>query len=188
MFVLREPSPEQIGDFLASQRNSNFSYPHTGATRTGIPRGFVIDHNRMELGRGQDAFERAKRALCAWKMFALSWLNLSPKDARIIPGTTVAVVSRQFGFWALNGCRIVYTIDEPDRFGFAYGTLSAHAEIGEERFTVELQPSNESVWYDILAFSKPRPSVRLAYPFARMLQKRFARDSMAAMRQAVATS
>ena len=43
------------------------------------------------------------------------------------------------------------------------------------------------MWYDILAFSRPRQLLaRLGYPFARRLQKHFARDSAAAMRRAVA--
>lgn len=73
------------------------------------------------------------------------------------------------------------------RFGFAYGTLSEHAESGEERFTVEWHEQDDAVWYDILAFSRPQQLLaRLGYPFARRLQKRFARDSAAAMLRAVA--
>jgi uncharacterized protein (UPF0548 family) len=72
------------------------------------------------------------------------------------------------------------------RFGFAYGTLPGHAESGEERFTVEWHEADGAVWYDILAFSRPRRLLaRLGYPLARRLQKRFARDSAAAMRRAV---
>ena len=66
--------------------------------------------------------------------------------------------ARHFGFWSLNACRIVYTIDEEGpvvRFGFAYGTLPDHAEQGEERFSVEWHHEDGTVWYDILAFSRP---------------------------------
>jgi uncharacterized protein (UPF0548 family) len=39
-----------------------------------------------------------------------------------------------------------------------------------------------SVWYDLLAFSTPRYwLVRLGYPLTRRLQRRFVRDSLAAM-------
>jgi uncharacterized protein (UPF0548 family) len=49
-----------------------------------------------------------------------------------------------------------------------------------------MDPSNERVWYDILAFSRPRhPLVRASFPVARMLQKRFARDSMSVMKSLV---
>jgi uncharacterized protein (UPF0548 family) len=83
----------------------------------------------------------------------------------------------------------VYVVDEQgpvQRFGFAYGTLPDHAESGEERFTVEWHGADGAVWYDILAFSRPQQLLpRLGYPFTRKLQRRFARDSAAAMRRAV---
>jgi uncharacterized protein (UPF0548 family) len=59
------------------------------------------------------------------------------------------------------------------RFGFAYGTLSTHVERGEERFTIEWHRDEDSVWYDILAFSRPNKLlVKLGLPLARMLQQR----------------
>ena len=68
------------------------------------------------------------------------------------------------------------------RFGFAYGTLPDHAEKGEERFSVEWHHEDNSVWYDILAFSRPNhPLARLGLPLTRRLQRRFARDSKRAM-------
>ena len=85
----------------------------------------------------------------------------------------------------MSACRIVYVLVEPRRFGFAYGTLPAHVERGEERFLVEWC-ADDSVWYDILAFSRPNHwLVRLGYPITRLLQKRFARDSMRVMQAAV---
>jgi uncharacterized protein (UPF0548 family) len=88
----------------------------------------------------------------------------------------------------MNACRIVYVIDESSnsqRYGFAYGTLPDHAEIGEERFTVEFNPHDQTVWYDLYAVSRPSALALWAYPFTRSLQKRFARDSKAAMQRAV---
>jgi uncharacterized protein (UPF0548 family) len=80
----------------------------------------------------------------------------------------------------------VYVIDEPDRFGFAYGTLPQHAESGEERFSVEYHPDTDEVWYDIYAFSRPGNFlIRLGYPYARWRQKQFAVESKAAMLRAV---
>jgi uncharacterized protein (UPF0548 family) len=118
-------------------------------------------------------------------MFCLSWVHIFPEHVPIREGGTVAVVGRHFGFSSLNACRIVYVLNEPRRFGFAYGTLPVHAERGEERFTVEWR-ADDSVWYDILAFSRPNGwLVRLGYPFSRALQKRFARDSKAAMADAL---
>lgn len=100
------------------------------------------------------------------------------------------MVAQVFGLWCLNACRIVSVVDDQGpvkKFGFAYGTLPAHVESGEERFSVEWNKEDDSVWYDILAFSRPRQFlVRAGYPAVRRLQKRFARDSAAAMVRAVA--
>ena len=108
-------------------------------------------------------------------------------DAPIQPGANVAVLISHFGFWSMNACRIVYVIDEhgsSERYGFAYGMLPDHGERGEERFTVELD-TDQTVWYDLYAFSRPSPIARVACPFTRLLQKRFATDSKAAMQKAV---
>lgn len=122
----------------------------------------------------------------------MPWLRLDRTSAPIQVGTDVAVSVHHFGFYSLNACRIVYVVDEEDpvkRFGFAYGTLAEHAESGEERFAVEWDRGEDTVWYDILAFSRPRNLLaRLGYPLSRLLQKRFAEDSKAAMLEAVSRS
>jgi uncharacterized protein (UPF0548 family) len=96
-----------------------------------------------------------------------------------------------FGMWWLSACRIVYLVDETTpirRWGFAYGTLPAHVEQGEERFSIEQQPDG-SVWFDLRAFSRPRYwPVKMARPLARRLQMRFVRESTAAMRNEVRTA
>jgi uncharacterized protein (UPF0548 family) len=72
------------------------------------------------------------------------------------------------------------------RYGFAYGTLPGHVEAGEERFLVEWNKSDNRVWYDIVAFSRPRHVLaRLGNFQVRRMQKRFARESAAAMVRAV---
>jgi len=46
------------------------------------------------------------------------------------------------------------------------------------RFVVEFDPATEAVSYLIEAVSRPRhPLARLAYPFSRAMQHRFAKDS-----------
>jgi uncharacterized protein (UPF0548 family) len=122
-------------------------------------------------------------------MFNLGWCRVYPPDAPVRVGTTVAVLVNHFGFWSLNACRIVYLLErqaEIDRYGFAYGTLREHVEVGEERFSVEWNPVDGSVWYDLYAFSYPGHLLaRAVYPLSRMLQKRFARESKMAMVRAV---
>lgn len=189
MYSIIKPSDKQICKFIAIQRRRSFSYPEVGATRDTPPSGYTLDHNRVWLGVGRQTFEQAKAAMRRWEMFNLGWISLCWPTAPLEAGTTVAVLARALGVWSLNACRIVYTIAETgqtDRFGFAYGTLPAHAERGEERFCIEWQRRDDSVWYDILAFSQPNQFLtKIAQPYVRRLQKQFARDSMRAMVRAV---
>ena len=189
MFLLTKPDQKTVEQFLANCEHDSFSYPEIGATRETGPSGYNIDHNRIRIGTGQDAFNRAKMAIRTWKMFEFNWVKLFYADTPIEMGRNVAILVKHFGFYSLSAARIVYVLDEKNgfqRFGFAYGTLTEHGEIGEERFSVEFHHANGEVWYDLYAFS--RPGVLLAkagYPLSRHLQKAFARDSKLAMLAAV---
>jgi uncharacterized protein (UPF0548 family) len=64
-------------------------------------------------------------------------------------GTTVALLIRHLGFWSLNGCRVVSCVGSAGdraRFGFSYGTLTNHAESGEERFEVALDEREQVIY------------------------------------------
>jgi uncharacterized protein (UPF0548 family) len=90
----------------------------------------------VAIGRGTADFERSRTALAAWKQFDMGWVELFPRSASVEPGTIVAVLIRHLGFWSLNGGRVVYGVGDRHRgnhFGLAYGTLTNHAEGGEER-------------------------------------------------------
>ena len=70
-------------------------------------------------------------------------------------------------------------------FAFAYGTVPSHIEQGEERFTIETPTTRCGL--DILAYSRPGSWLTyIGYPMTRRSQRRFARDSLAAMVRATA--
>lgn len=174
----RQTASELTG-YVQAQHTLPFTYPAIGHTRDGLMpvKGYDNDINRIHLGHGLAVFEAAKQSVRQWKMFPEPWTFIYPDTAPIVPGTTVAMCARVFGLWWRNACSIVYTIDEPHRFGFAYGTLPGHVERGEELFLIEVD-DREDVWYHIRAFSRPRHWVaRLGYPFVRRYQRKFARDS-----------
>lgn len=178
MFLIREPSEADAAKFVASQRDLPFTYTEVGATNATPPTGYNVDHNRIQLGSGEATYRRAVDVLKNWRHFDLGWVTIAPRGVPVEVGATVAVKARAFGTWSLSATRIVYLIEEDRRFGFAYGTLPDHVECGEERFLIEWLP-DDTVWYDILAFSQPRhPLVRLSAPLARRLQKQFARASL----------
>jgi uncharacterized protein (UPF0548 family) len=182
---LRKPTREEIRKFLDKQSRLDFSYSFVGQTASTPPANFSVDHTRIRLGSGEAVFIAAIQAIQRWEQFGLGWVEAWPPETPIKSGEVVGVMGYVMGVWWLNACRIVYVIDEGgpvQRFGFAYGTLPGHVESGEERFLIEWDRDENSVWYDILAFSRPRHLLaRLGYPFARLMQKRFARDSAKAM-------
>jgi uncharacterized protein (UPF0548 family) len=193
MIFVRKPAPAAIRAYIADQSALCFTYPDVGRTATTPPAGWVVDHTRIELGQGEAVFDRARHALRRWRHFELGWVEARPADTPIRAGETVAVMIQAFGLWWLNAARIVYVVDETidatTRFGFAYGTLPGHVEAGEERFLVEWDRATDRVFYDIFAFSRPRHIFTRIAPWqVRRMQKCFARDSAAAMLQAVRES
>ena len=69
-------------------------------------------------------------------------------------------------------CRVVYITDEPDRQGFAYGTLPGHPESGEEAFVIQ-RADDDTVSFRITAFSTPASDLAtLAGPLGRLAQRR----------------
>ncbi len=180
--------PESIAAaFLARERSLPHSYKEVGDTQkeTPVP-GFDNDFNFIELGRSDAVWEAAKAAIRAWKMFPGDWACIWPETTPIRVGEVVAMQARVMGLWWLNSCRIVYVIDLPDKFGFAYGTLPGHVECGEELFMVE-RTADGTVRYVLKAFSRPRFWLaRLGYPIARAYQRKFVRESKASMLRFVA--
>ena len=179
----REPADVTLRAWLAAQHDAPLSVP-AGLSLDG-GRGWTVDEASIPLGTGGEVFRRACDALRDWRQFPAGWTRIHPARAPLEVGVVVAVVARVLGLWWLNGARIVEAIDEPARFGLVYATLPSHAERGLERFVVER--SGDEVSYSLRAISRPRhPLARLGYPITRLYQRRFRRDSLAGMRQAVA--
>ncbi len=187
MISLRPPSPERIAEILRDLTRAEFSYPEVGATRAELPDGYNIDRHSAVIGHGDACFESAMASILASAPFDLPWVENFPESEPRV-GAMTAVVARVFGAWWINVSRVVYLIDEPDAFGFAYGTLPVHAESGEELFLVERSSKSDEVHYRLLAFSRPRhPLARLGAPFSRGAQHRFAVGSIEAMRRAASS-
>ena len=191
MFLARRPSARKIEEFIQDSQSLPLSYDQIGVAKHS-PSDFKIDQASGVIGRGKTAFERARLALREWRHFELGWVEIFPKNASIEPGTTVAVLIHHFWFWSLNGCRVLYELGDrldDTNFGFAYGTLTNHAEMGEEIFQVSISPGSEEVSYSIRAASKPRAALAwIGYPSTRILQARFRRESLAAMQRALKTN
>ena len=197
MYLLSKPTVTALEKYIAQKSQQNFSYEEVGFSlqieknsRDYLPQisdRYTIDRNRIVLGAGLKVFEQSKIALCQWKMFNLGWVEIFSPETSIKPGLTVGIVVHQFGIWSINLCRVVDFIEEEDqaikKFGFAYGTLTSHGLSGEERFLIDWNQENNLVHYDLFAFSRPNQYLtKIGYWYVRQIQKRFANDSLQAMK------
>lgn len=99
------------------------------------------------------------------------------------PGDTAVLRIPVLGkLWGISApARVVYLIDEPNRKGFAYGTLPGHPEDGEEAFIVS-QNADGSVWLTVRAFSRPSSRFWWAvYPALRVAQWYYTRRYLRAL-------
>jgi uncharacterized protein (UPF0548 family) len=191
MFALGRPSDARLAAVLAEMAGADLTYPEVGATgRPGpLPAGYDHARETAVVGHGDDAFAAAVAGFQGWQLHRGQGFRVVPADPPVAPGTEVVVgIPLGPGVYVIAACRVVWTVDEPDRFGFAYGTLPAHPASGEEAFVVERLPGGE-VRGVVTAFSRPRhPLVRLGRPVARRQQQRATRGYLAALARWVSSA
>jgi len=161
----------------------HLTYEEVGATRAGsLPKGYTHVHRDVSLGTGPEVFERAVTALFDWRMHQEAGLTVVSSDGKPAPGIVVVLRAGWGPVHLTIPCRVVYTVDEPDRRGFAYGTLPGHPEKGEEAFMV-VKTDTGDVRVQIHAFSRPASLLaRLGGPFSRMIQQYATDRYVSAMR------
>lgn len=180
---LSSPSEKSLAAWLKKRKPDGLSYPFPEITKheNNFP-GYDRDKNQVYLGTGEEVYQTACKALSEWKMFPSSWTKTYAPFQGFQVGEEVAVLFKMFGLWWWNSCRIIYVLEEENRFGFAYGTLESHVEKGEEIFYVERNKQGE-VYYKVEAFSCPNKwFTQIGYPVARAWQRRFVRNSFTVMR------
>lgn len=159
-------------DVEAHLRAANLSYDHVGRTSGVLPDGFHHLSRRVTIGRGTARFADAAQALFGWQVHLRSGLRVATSSARVMQGAVVMLGIGAGPFMLSAPCRVVYVIDEPDRQGFAYGTLPGHPESGEEAFVIE-RAVDDTVSFRITAFSTPASDLaKLAGPLGRFAQGR----------------
>ena len=175
MLRLGRPSRTELESSLAEQSTAEPTYPEVGATRdAALPAGYRHDRYRRRLGSGPGAWDAARDGLRAWACHEGAGLARLPERPELREGETLVQVLPVGPAYVLGACRIVYVIDEPERFGFSYGTLPLHPEQGEEAFVVRRDGAGAGdVWLDIVVFSRPRhPMARVGWPLGRVIQVR----------------
>ena len=188
LLSLNQPTIADLEAIRHEHLHLPLSYSDVGATLHGErPRGYFHDTRTVDLGRGDSTFEAAKVALRAWSAHRGAHVTLVPIDAPIEVGTVVTMTLPVLGIHIHADCRIVAVVDEPDAFGFAYGTLTSHPETGEESFVIRRAPDG-GVSFTVTAFSRPGKLVPwCGLPVVRALQHRAARQFGQGMKISTAT-
>ncbi|KAF5842808.1 hypothetical protein DUNSADRAFT_4692 [Dunaliella salina] len=172
-FYLWRPGKEQQDEVLKEGVREGFNYPNPGATEGATPSDlialsspWVVDYKRVQVGKGSKAYEEAKAALKRWTHFQLGWAQVrNPVGAGLPVSSPV------------------------QRFQFGHGCLKGHLLAGEESFAVEWDKEDDSVWYEVMTFSRPAHPVAMAtYPLVRFYQRQYGKDSSTAMVKAISNS
>jgi uncharacterized protein (UPF0548 family) len=144
------------------------TYAEVGATAGPLPAGYHHVQESAVIGHGRRQFEDAAEAGVRWGMLRGAGLRVEATTDVAAVGSEVIVHLGP----VRAPCRVVYVVDEPDRRGFAYGTLPGHAESGEELFVVRYEPATDEVYAEVRAFSRHATWwSRLASPFTSLAQR-----------------
>ena len=161
--------------------SAELTYHSAGATSGSLPPGYHHQNAARVIGSGAETFGAATAELFSWQAHLRAGLRVTASTATAEPGTVVLL---GFGVGPLRlrvPCRVVYTITEPQRKGFAYGTLPGHPESGEEAFTISHRDDGLII-FTISAFSRPATTVaRAAGPLGLMIQRHFTQSYLRAL-------
>jgi uncharacterized protein (UPF0548 family) len=154
------------------------TYAEVGATAGPLPAGYHHVKKSAVIGQGRRRFEDAGEAGMRWGMLRGAGLKVEATTAVAAVGSEVIVHLGP----VRAPCRVVYVVDEPNRRGFAYGTLPGHAESGEELFVVRYEPATDEVYAEVRAFSRHATWwSRLAGPVTSLLQEVVTRRYLSAL-------
>ena len=149
---------------LMRSREAQPTYDHVGSTFGAAPvDGPHRYESSVKVGVGETAFLDAREALRSWAPQRSLGATVNP--AEVIPDLGETIVLG-IGIGPLRmrvPNRIVAVVDDPDRYGYAYGSLPGHPECGEEQFLVELRGGGDVV-FTIRVDAGPAHQLRLFRP------------------------
>lgn len=185
--VVGRPSHERLEAMLVAARSSALTYDHVGSTLDDASTR-PAHQQSLVLGSGPACFTSAVDGLRAWACHDGIGASVHPSDAPLVVDSTVLVVLPAGPFAIVVPNRIVVVVDEPDRFGFAYGTLEGHQERGEESFLVERRQDDTVVATITVDAAPATVAASLVAPVVRRLQHAAVRRYLRGLHDSVVTT
>jgi uncharacterized protein (UPF0548 family) len=167
--VARRTGP-RLDRLLDEARQAELTYDHDRAGATLAGDGGAGRVRARRLGRGDDVFLAAAKGLRSWAPQRALGATVHPPGVPVATGTTALLLLPPGPFGLVIPVRVVRVVDEPGRFGFAYGTLPGHPERGEQGFVVErLEDGTVRATIRLAADPGP-PAARALAPLVRLGQ------------------
>jgi uncharacterized protein (UPF0548 family) len=173
---------------LERLRRADVTYDHVGSTLTASePAGAHRVGSSISVGSGSEALDAGRRALRSWCPQRALGMTVAPASVAPDLGETVVLGLGLGPVRVVVPTRVVAVVDEPHRYGYAYGTLPGHPERGEELFLLERSVDGDVV-LTIRADSVPAGALRAVRPVVDALQRAALGRYLEAVRETVQIS
>jgi uncharacterized protein (UPF0548 family) len=148
------------------------SYPEVGRSLgESLPADYISVSKNKIIGLPAN-FEQLVSRVLHWEAQTESGVKIFPADSEAVFGSTTLLVLNLGPIQMIAPCRVVSVLQEPDRRGFAYGTLPGHPECGEQSIVIERHP--EYLIVKLSSFSRPAsPLARISGSLGRRVQSVF---------------
>jgi uncharacterized protein (UPF0548 family) len=166
------------------------SYAPVGSTRPAAeqwtpPAGFRAYERTVAIGRDTHQWETATAALLEWGIKTRSGFGIARDGGaglRVEEGADYWLVASLGPLVVREPARVVALVDEPDRCGFAYGTLEGHPVSGEEAFIVS-RTTDGDVLLTLRSLTRSSPGRwRLLFPLILIAQRWYRSRYLRALR------
>jgi uncharacterized protein (UPF0548 family) len=138
------------------------------------PTGWRRYEKTVQVGSGAEEWVEAAASVLTWGVKTRSGFRVEGADSasrRVREGDRYWLIARLGPFRVREPVLVVAVVDEPDRCGFAYGTLEGHPVSGEEAFIVH-RDSDERVWLTLRSITRAGSGVwRVAFPAVQVVQR-----------------
>jgi uncharacterized protein (UPF0548 family) len=155
------------------------TYARVGGTAPALerwaqPPGHRAYERTVVIGHGAADWALTTSALLTWGVKTRSGFTVHPvagAGVRVSEGADFWLVAALGPFRVREPVRVVAVVEQPDRCGFAYGTLEGHPVSGEEAFIVHRRADGDVLLTLRSLTRQSRGGWRLVFPALLVVQR-----------------